>query len=86
MTPHHPCGNLPVYWANYTAFYCAHHQAWWCHAEVIRQDGEEATSEVYSRSMELGPFDTVEDVQRWLEDRIKPSLAIVLDRNGADSS
>lgn len=72
-TPHHPCGNVPVSFAQVTAYYCHHHQAWCVDVQAWTEVGDEAEGG-YSRHSEFGPFDTQEDVARWVELRLAALL------------
>ncbi len=74
----HPCGALPVAGLSLSVWYCQHHQAWWASAMTYDQqtDGEPVVRHAHSYSW--GPFDTAEDVQRWLAKRVEevPTLPV----------
>ena len=63
----HPCGSLPVRGWNLSLWWCEHHQAYWATATSYRQHADDEPMDVEHRGAEFGPFDTPEDVERWLQ-------------------
>ncbi len=66
MTTAHPCGRLPVYGLALSAWYCHHHQAWWCTAMTYIQRSDDLPQRQEFDSIEFGPFDTNVEVMDWI--------------------
>ena len=68
-TPSHPCGSLPVRGWTLSLWWCEHHQAYWAAATSYRQDRADTFLDTDHERVEFGPFDSPEDVERWLQTR-----------------
>jgi len=67
MPTDHPCGALPVHGWNLSLWWCVHHQAYWATAMSYVQNDDEDLLVTHGRSLSFGPFDTLADVERWLQ-------------------
>jgi len=65
---HHPCGSLPVSGLSLGVWYCHHHQAFFATMMVYTERDGDEPERVAGGNVEWGPFDTPEDVQRWIAD------------------
>lgn len=80
MTDHHPCGAVPVSGVTASAYYCHHHMAWFAAVASYDQTGADDLEHVRSESLDFGPFDSIDDVRRWLNEHLAEHLAAAVDR------
>jgi hypothetical protein len=70
-----PCGSLPVTNLNASASYCHHHMAWHAIMMITHQSTNEEIKITHSERATFGPFDSWEDVEAWLIERmLDPSI------------
>jgi hypothetical protein len=60
------CASLPQTTYSVSWTFCGHHQSWSAFASIVHQADDEPEVR-YSASQDFGPFDSFDDVERWLE-------------------
>lgn len=69
--PDHPCGAVPISQWHTTVWYCHEHERWFAACGGFTDTGaEHPMSTTKYSTTEFGPFDTVTDVQHWVQSQL----------------